>query len=226
MKTGAKVFIAVLLTAAIAGGGVWYYQNQKAEKDKKALNDQITTLQNKTAQSTVTDDNPAGPTTDQVAVTWKTYKNGLYGFNLQYPSTWTLTEKANTGDEKSVVSLASPETTATYKAANGKEGVNPDDFSVYYYQTVADETENKTNSYGATSIDTLISTNTAIKKIGAVTFGGLPATDVYWGGLTKNYAILAMNQDHFFKIFLNNVSDKANLSDNLKKIIASFQFTN
>lgn len=226
MKTGVKVFIAIILTAAIAGGGVWYYQNQKAEKDQKALDDQITALKSKTAESSVTNDNPSGPTTDQVAVTWKTYKNGLYGFNLQYPSNWTLAEKPGSGDDRPVVSLTSPETLANFKAAGDKAGDYSEDISISYYLTVADEPENKINKYGAKTIDQLISTNTAIQKIGSITFGGLPGTEVYWGGLTQNYAILVMNQDHFFKIWLNNVTDKASLSDNTKKILASFQFTN
>jgi len=226
MKTGVKIFVAIVITAAVAGGGVWYYQNQKAEKEQNDLNQRISDLEKKTAESSITDENPSGPTTDQVAVTWKTYKNGLYGFNLQYPSNWTLIEKPGTGDDRPVVSLTSPETLANFKTAGDKAGDYSEDVSIHYYQTVADEPENKINKYGAKTIDQLISTNTAIQKIGSITFGGLPGTEVYWGGLTQNYAILVMNQDHFFKIWLNNVTDKAILSDSLKKIISSFQFTN
>jgi hypothetical protein len=125
-----------------------------------------------------------------------------------------------------VVSLASPETVNAYKTANGQEGVYPDDFSVYYYFSVADEYENKTNNYGARNIDQLISTNTAIQKIGDITFGGLPSTEVYWSGLGKYYAILTMKDDHLYKIWFNTADDKAKLSEIEKKIISSFQFTN
>lgn len=226
MSTGFKVTISIIITAIIIGGGTYYYLNQKAEQEKTDLNNQISDLENEPVTSTITDENPNGPVDNQETVSWKTYKNGLYGFNLQYPSNWTLAEGVQGGStDKSVVSLASPETTAAFKAANGKEGAYSDDFSIYYYISVADEAENKANNYGAKTIDQLISTNPAIQKIGSTTLGGLPATDVYWSGLGKYYAILAMKQDHLLKVWFSNIDDKANLTDTEKKIISSVQFT-
>lgn len=226
MSTFLKITLSVLLTAVVVGGGVWYFIDKKADEEKKQLNQRISDLEKQNTESQVTNENPEGPAANQQAISWKTYKNGKYGFNLQYPSTWTITENAGSNYDKSVVSLASPETVSAFNAANGQEGIYSDDISVYYYISVADEAENKENNYGARTIDQLITTNKAIEKIGSVTLGGLASTEVYWGGLGKYYTILTMKDDHLFKTFFSNVSDKAKLTETEKKILSSFQFTN
>lgn len=213
MKNFGKNLLLVIITAAIVGGGVYYYLNKKSDQDKQNLNNQIEDLRQQTTGSSISDENPEGPSIDQEAISWKTYKNGSYGFTLQYPATWTIEEGVVENGDKSVVALNNP---ATDRA---------DDFAVYYYLSVTEESENQAQNLGAKTIDELVSKDDSITKIGSMKLGGLPATDVYWKTTNSNYVILAMSQDHLFKIWLGGSENKESLTEIDKKIIASFQFT-
>lgn len=228
MSNFMKIAISIFVTIIVVGGGVYYFMNRQATDDKAGLQTQIDSLNKQvtdlktTTTSTATTTIPVA--TDETA-SWKTYTNSTYGFSVKYPADWTTKEAGGSNYDKSVVSLASPETTAAFQAANGQEGAYSDDISIYYYASVADEAENKANSLGATTIDQLIQKNDAIKKIGSTAIGGVAATDVYWGGLGSYYAILVTKNNHLFKIWFNNISDKGKLTTIEKTILSTFQFT-
>jgi len=232
-KTGASKLLTVIfiiLGILVGAGGVWYYMDKKASDDKATLQTQIDDLNKqvsdlKSDSTTSTAKNTTDSTADSYAG-WKTYSSSTYGFSLRYPSTWTLTENGGSNADQSVVSIASPETTAAFEAADGQEGAYADDLSVYYYVSVSDEVENKTNNFGATTIPQLITTNNAITKIGTVTLGGAPATDVIWGGLSAYYTILSGHNNHLYKLFFSNISEKGQLTNIESQIISSFQYIN
>lgn len=85
-----KVFIGIAVTLIVAGGGTYYYMNQKLENEKSDLQSQINELnkQIEDLQATQTTA-PADSDTDETAgetAGWKTYTNSTYGFSFKYPS--------------------------------------------------------------------------------------------------------------------------------------------
>lgn len=82
-----KVFIIIivaLISAGIAGAGVWYWQQQELKKIEKSLKTGVTK-----PKTTPTTSPSASP--DETA-DWKTYTNKDYGFSLKYPQEWTVEE--------------------------------------------------------------------------------------------------------------------------------------
>lgn len=79
-KSGIKastVILVAVLVAILFGGGAYAYANNKAEKEKKDLNAQITELQSQVSSAKTT-------TAD-----WKTYTNPTFGYSIKYPTAWT-----------------------------------------------------------------------------------------------------------------------------------------
>jgi len=109
------VVISVIVAGAIIGGGVYYYQNKKLADAKKDLNNQITALQTqvnnlKTSSSTTTATPSTSTTTTPVATDetagWKTYNDSVFGWQLKYPSSFSVQEKGALGtSQKNVNSV-------------------------------------------------------------------------------------------------------------------------
>jgi outer membrane murein-binding lipoprotein Lpp len=90
MSTGMIVGIAVIV-AILFGGGAYAYVNNKAEKEKKDLNAQITELQSQVSSATTATTTTPSSSTSTTAATdetasWKTYTSDKYGFSIKYPS--------------------------------------------------------------------------------------------------------------------------------------------
>jgi len=108
MKTVWIVLISFVATAAIVGGGTYYYVNHKAANDKNALQSQINDLNEKIkhtgksltdAQTTdatqantnnTSDSNSTTSATTPIATVstadWKTFSDKTYGFSFKYPA--------------------------------------------------------------------------------------------------------------------------------------------
>lgn len=86
MSTGAIIGIAFIV-AIVFGGGAYAYVNNKAEKEKKDLNAQITELQSQISSATTATDETAN---------WQTYTNTKYSYSVEYPSTWAYREFPST----------------------------------------------------------------------------------------------------------------------------------
>jgi len=96
MKNIWIIALSVVLTGAIIGGGTYYFVNSKAEKDKKELNRQISTLQKQvsdlesqpttttTAPTTTSTPPTITPTTDETA-NWQIYTSKDYGYSIKFP---------------------------------------------------------------------------------------------------------------------------------------------
>lgn len=96
MSTVWKIVIAVVVTLAVAGGGTYYYMNQKATSEKDELQSQIDDLnkQVEDLQTAATSavDISSEATTDEIA-DWKTYANSTYGFSFKYPAELTVSDQ-------------------------------------------------------------------------------------------------------------------------------------
>lgn len=91
MSTGMIIGIAVMV-AIVFGGGAYAYVNNKAEKEKKDLNAQITKLQSQVSNATTATTTMPSSSTSTTAATdvtanWKTYTNSKYSFSVKYPKT-------------------------------------------------------------------------------------------------------------------------------------------
>ena len=150
MSTGVIIGIAVIV-AIIFGGGAYAYVNNKAEKEKKDLNAQITELQGQvssattatisttaissvTASATTAKSATASTSATSETASWKTYTNEKYGFSFKYPETMEIKDTLNPDSSKSAENMVS-----------AKEGtteldvwVNPDGFGPFlndnYYE--------------------------------------------------------------------------------------------
>lgn len=102
MKKIWVVVISVVVTAIIVGGGVYWYEKNKSDKDKATLNTQISdlnariaTLASQTADAvTAKTAADAQAAADAAAATaaanaWKNYTNADYGFHLTFTDGWT-----------------------------------------------------------------------------------------------------------------------------------------
>jgi len=157
---------------------------------------------------------------------WLVYKNPTYGFGFKYPKEWKAQEKVGPNSDQAVVSLTSPETSQKTSSSTNVGPLSQYDFSVYYYDSVAEEIENKSNNWGATTLDELISKSKGVVKLTAVSkLGDANAIDVVWSGEGTYYTILATKNNHLYKIFFANRSAATELTLNEKEILRTFQFT-
>ena len=90
MSTGMIIGIAVIV-AIIFGGGAYAYVNNKAKKEKKDLNAQITELQSQVSSATTATTVPSSSTSAIADATanWKTYTSPTFGYSIKYPTTRT-----------------------------------------------------------------------------------------------------------------------------------------
>jgi len=140
-----KIFISVIVTFLIVGGGIFYVMqrqinNIQATNQTKMddLNKQIATL--KSTSSTTAPSTSTTPATTDVTATWKTYTNSIYGFSVKYPATETprvinaanvtvdFEITPNSGDGQSVSFYQTSKSLATIVA--GAKADMPSGFSV------------------------------------------------------------------------------------------------
>lgn len=227
---GGKIITTVIITVSTAivflALGYWAgtLQSEEAETatDTTALSSATTTA------SSVASTSASATASTTSTADWKTYTNSEYGFSFKYPKDWTMTEKGGSNSDASVVSITSPETLELIERnkIDGKNyGPYSDDMSVYYYNSVADETENKNNNLGATTLDQLVEKNTMISKIGVTKLGDSQAIDATLAGEGTYYTVLATPNQHLYKVMFMNISNKDKLSSEENQILSTFQFT-
>lgn len=149
---------------------------------------------------------------------WKAYRSEKYGFEIQYPKDWKISETIGDITYAPVVSLVSPETQVLMEKRRVSETC---DLSVYFYDSIKSAPENRDQ---ATTIEEMISQNELIRRIGPTTLGGVNAIDVVWGGNGAYYSILATKNDHLYNFWSCNKERRDQLSSTEKQIIESFKF--
>lgn len=79
MKKSFKIIGYLIVVAGVIGGGVWYWQKNKAVNNQPIItNQQVVTTTKEINQNSTS--------------TWLTYKNDKYGFEFQYPQGFDLSE--------------------------------------------------------------------------------------------------------------------------------------
>ena len=106
--------MAVLLSAAIFGGGIYAYQNNKVSKDQKALKNQISVLEMQKANlekqvagsiNSADTANPTSITSNTVAeetTDWKTYENSACFYSFKYPAATILKSWTGQGEDSPI----------------------------------------------------------------------------------------------------------------------------
>jgi hypothetical protein len=92
MNQTSKIILAVVITAILVGGGVYYWQTQNSVPADAPTTEE--------AEPTITDNEPA-PVAEvdeelTIANNWQTYQSQSYGFNISYPQGWVYEEFNNT----------------------------------------------------------------------------------------------------------------------------------
>jgi len=96
--------IAVLITAILVGGGLWWYMNGKIMNETTELKQKISDLENQILSDKIDQDVIAGDVgtsesemnnDDVEAIStsdWQTYSNEEFEFEMQYPVDWNISE--------------------------------------------------------------------------------------------------------------------------------------
>jgi hypothetical protein len=204
--------IAILVGLIIAAVVVFFVIQKSS--NKTAQDSEQNTLETETPQ-----DSFGEITASQATPGWNTYTAREQGFAFDYPSNWELNRDTSNSDYPTV-SAASPQTKQAREEGGGLYSPDSPDFSVFYYDSIADEPEN----HQATTLNDFVKNNQLISVIGQATLGGQQATEVSWGGHGVYYVILAERNNHIYKLWFANVWEKSQLTETHKQIIASFRF--
>lgn len=99
MSTVWKIVISVMATLAVAGGGTYYYMNQKLENERSGLQSQVTDLNEQVEQLRLeianmspvqdTDEGESADANSSINTSWKDYKNNKYDFSLTFTDKWS-----------------------------------------------------------------------------------------------------------------------------------------
>ena len=242
MSTGMIIGIAVLV-AIIFGGGAYAYVNNKAEKEKKDLNAQITQLQSQVSSAKTAITTPGTTTTTDETASWKSYSDTTTGFSFKYPENFTIYDGNSSADWATRSGKNKLNVSALKMAANGKtNGLGSDLDQVKKDSDIINAIKNKT----ILNVPGLDAKNVTVKTIGStnflIIFPGSAEGCFCW---TANYitvvgdyfvefsshvsnrnAETAITDDEFNSKF---VSDKQTLIEqlygNIESIIATFQKT-
>jgi hypothetical protein len=90
MNQTGKIFLAVIITAIMSGGSVYYWQAQKIEQDK------LSTIEKTDPVSVIEKAVPATEVEQEsIANNWQTYQNSEFGFKINYPKSWVYQQFDN-----------------------------------------------------------------------------------------------------------------------------------
>jgi len=215
MSTGAVIGIAVLV-AIVFGGGVYAYVNNKATKEKKDLNAQITELQSQVSSAkTVTPSASASATADETA-DWKTYMNDKYSYSIKYPTTgWTTYND----DEKVADSQR-----VSYRLANYQFNYDPG-YSIKSGEAVIFVSTNSTNQSLAQIVSSYAKKTK--KTINGAEFYLVDRTNENSdeGGQINDLVYIAVKNGVEYTIQLVPASPGASIVNTFNQIANTFQFT-
>lgn len=229
MSAGMVVGIAVIV-AILFGGGVYAYVNNKAEKEKKALNAQITELQSQVSSvKTATTTAPTSSTSKTADATagWKNYKDDENGFSFKYPSEWGDPKVSTDGPSTDPVEVKGYSNKITFPSSSEKSvtvGFSTTDFSAprhaNYWEQISKQIASTCNELEKSNQVIVSGSCVANGKDGFMTkfdwFGDKPIVGVIYSGISK-YPV--------FTVSPAEIANQAYADSITRQVLSSFQFT-
>lgn len=211
--------LVVILTAGVAGGGAWYYLDQKNDKEVKDLNAKITAL-----NGTVSSSASSSVAADEIAG-WKNYENTAMALSFKLPIDWKYTESTADGNLSSF-NILSPEKLAAREnqAASGSK------IDTVYYNLLVRCYPQISDMYGGLggnkpkNLDELVAVNSYISNVTKTTFLGEVAYEGTRLGEVGAYAIVVAKENHVFELISFESENKSGLSNTLSLILKNMNY--
>lgn len=204
-KTVWPIVVAVIITAFIIGGGVWYWQRTINQKAQQALQQEIDNLKSQIEQLRQSEIDTSG---------WKIYQNDEYGFEFKYPNDHTIFNAINESNQSFIHATPASD---DVKIAE-KEGLvfccepNILEFQIIKTKISAEDwlKDNKTNLFSADGP----------KTVDSINFAGRPALQaIDYGRLDSLYKVIIIKDaDYLF------VVEQGQASDFFNQILSTFKF--
>lgn len=214
-----KMFLMIIVTAALVSAGTWYYFDQKAQSDIDALTTTKTNLQ-KEISDLKKESETAAKTTDEYSG-WKTYTSESYNYSIKYPSTYIL-DSSDTKHVHFYTASAWAELQALLAKGAATEGPTPT-VTASYYAALSDFDNGDPTK--RSSLADLVSDSNIFSKVQTATFAGVSGYSTVENGLVESFEYLVVKNSHLYKISAPNVNGKTSLSTDAEKIINSFAFS-
>lgn len=150
---------------------------------------------------------PANVDTSIDTSNWKTYWNEKYGFELKYPAEWVATTPSKNMYNE-VLSLTSRDTDSKLMGAQNQAG---DNVVIHVLASIREDAHVKSLGDSVKNLEDFLSldvSQTEMRLIEKIEFGGRPAYVVGVFGLTGHYGIIFETESGVYKI----VFEKTNLS--------------
>lgn len=215
--------LLILVIVGLLGGTGWYVWNAKENSDKGPSKASY-------IDTTTTGTKPAPP----IPEGYIKYENKELSFSFAYPKDWTTNTLApddtKGGAVVSLVSLGQKKAYEDFVALQRQtEGPNSFDLAVSYWSSI-----NNAYARGGSWIgmkdqysslnDYFNDTGAPKHKIDKVTINGTSAYEVELSGFGgQTYGLMFERPNGIYEFSFINVSDKSQLTDQLKKIIATIK---
>jgi hypothetical protein len=217
MKKISLCYMLLAVFLIISALGISFIESKNANKKKIGTNSQQTKVGANVKKEEKSENANTG---------WLSYENKQAKFSLNYPKDWTFVEQSDEYGNM-IVGFTSPETKKAIEGEIRKMGGNYGnsgvDVTVTYAPSIADETVNKSNGYGASTLEELIKRDSTIEKIGSMDLDGLESTEVIAHGEGAEYGIYMEKAGHLYEIFFSKRMTKESLSVTEKKILSTFK---
>lgn len=220
VQQGSKIIwtivAVVVITAIIAGAGVWWWQKASFEKERQGLQEQIDDLKRQIS----------GIEEDELK-DWKTYRNEEYGFEVRYPGEWILkTATQEQLTEGEIISLESSDTQQLLQEKKIVPGYSRN-IVISYWSDINNSFAKGGEWIGQWQYKNLadyFSDEMALKKkIGDLTIGNQKAYEVTIGGMLSNHGIM-IEHNGIYELSFERSADKSKLGSIENQILSTFKF--
>jgi hypothetical protein len=215
-------FVLLVILVAIAFGGAGYLYGINAGKTLTAVTATPTATVSATTSKSVV--SSASSTATTATADWNTYINDSYGYSFKYPKDWTKQEF----DSNSQVIVSTADTKKLVDDGKLHPGY-ANNLVVNYYSTVNSQDARGGSWEGQREYSSLADLFTDPKsskqKIGDTTIGGVSAYEVGIGGLGISFGFMIERTNGIYQLSFERRTNKSELTQEEKDIIASFQFT-